>query len=334
MSNKYIVPIGVLIAAVLIIAGGYMVLNPYPHGSSGTGNNINDNESYIEETQNFIPDIKIQQGELKRNADLQLKIGNKYRYEYNFAVPLNLTMAVGGSSETDKENVSNLNIKMSRSIDIVVDRKEMYNKSDVFVLKSTGVMKYENLDELIASETKGKEMTQEEMQPKMQSINMLKEGINTSGETWLNNDGKTVKTITNVFGMEITMEGEKAERSSMMGGFDANMIIQPWMFALNENFEWTKNTTMNMSGFKSTSSERYKVVTVEEIDTKIGKKKCYKVEEESISSTSTEYKRVNSNNKISGKTILWIDYNTRILVKAESWMENLKIGSIELVDEK
>ncbi len=91
---------------------------------------------------------------------------------------------------------------------------------------------------------------------------------------------------------------------------------------------------MNMSGFESTSSERYKVVTVEEIDTKIGKKKCYKVEEESISSTSTEYKRVNSNNKISGKTILWIDYNTRILVKAESWMENLKIGSIELVDEK
>ncbi len=333
MSNKYIVPIGVLIAAVLIIVGGYVVLNPYQPGSSGTGDNINDNESYIEETQNFIPDIKIQQGELKRNADLQLKIGNKYRYEYNFAVPLNLTMAVGGSNETDKD-VPKVNIKMSGSMDVVVDRKERYNKSDVFVLKSTGVMKYENLDELMAAWTKGKERTQEEMQQEMQSMNMLKEGINTSGETWLNNDGKTVKIITKVFGMEVTMEGEKAESSSMMSGFSTNMMIQPWMFALNENFEWTKNTTINTSGFESTSSERYKVVSVEEIDTKIGKKKCYKVEEESISSMIVNTGKSPLNNKISEKMTLWIDYNNRILVKAESRMENLKIGSIELVDEK
>ncbi len=334
MSNKYIVPIGVLIAAVLIIAGSYVVLNPYQQGSSGTRDNINDNESYIEEIQNFIPDIKIQQGELKRNADLQLKIGNKYRYEYNFAVPLNLMMAMGGSNETDKEDVPNVNIKMSGSMDVVVDRKERYNKSDVFVLKSTGVIKYENLDELMAAGTKGKEMTQEEMQQEMQSMNMLKEGINTSGEIWLNNDGKTVKMITKMFGMEITTEGEKAESGSMMGGFVANMMIQPWMFALNENFEWTKNTTTNMRDFESTSSERYKVVSVEEIDTKIGKKKCYKVKKESISSMSVNTGKSLLNNKISEKTTLWIDYNNRILVKAESRMENLKIGSIELVDEK
>jgi len=333
MSNKYIVPIGVLIAAVLISVGGFLILNPH----TTTTPSEPDNESYIEETQNFVPDVKIQQGELKRNADLQLRTGNKYRYEYNFAVPLNLTMSGGGidGNQTDKKNIPNVNMKMSGSMDIVVDRKERYNKSDTFVLKYVSTMKFENIEELMnVMGANDKSSEKEEMQ-KIQMINMYKEGINTSGETWLNNDGKTVKMITKMLGMEITTEGEKTESSSMMGGSGANMMIQPWMLALNENFEWTKNTTRDMRGFKSTSSERYKVVGVEEIDTKNGKKKCYKVEQESASSMDMSGKSGGTTNtKISARSILWIDYNNRILVKAESWMENLKLGTIELVDEK
>ncbi|PKP56513.1 MAG: hypothetical protein CVT89_06080 [Candidatus Altiarchaeales archaeon HGW-Altiarchaeales-2] len=233
---------------------------------------------------------------------------------------------------------------MSGSVDIVVDRKERYNKSDVYVLKYTSTMKFENMEELMMADKNGKAMTQQEMQ----QMNMFKEGINTSGETWINNDGKTVKTITKMFGMEMTIEGEKAEGGGTMGGVSPSMMIQPWMLALNENFEWTKNTTMDMSGFKSTSSEtmdmsgfkstsseRYKVVGVEEIDTKNGKKKCYKVEQESASSMDMSGKSGGTTNtKISARSILWIDYNNRILVKTEEWMENLKIGSVELVDEK
>jgi len=137
--------------------------------------------------------------------------------------------------------------------------------------------------------------------------------------------------------MEITTEGEKAESGNMMGGINPSMMIQTWMLALNENFEWTKNTTINSTGFKSTSSARYKVIDIEEIDTKVGKKKCYKVEEESTSSSMMDMpeKSANSRNmKISEKSILWIDYNERILIKGESWIENLKIGEVELVDEK
>lgn len=332
-TNKYIVPIGILIAVIFIIAGGFLVLNPHHPDSPGTWDDADDNESYFEPTQNFIPDVKVQEGELKRNADLRLKTGNRYNYEYKFTIPLNL-MTGGGrtdNNQTDKKDVPDVNMKMSGSMDVVVDRKERYNKSDVFVLTWTSLMKYENLEELMMAEKKGNEMTQQEMQ----QMTMLKEGINTSGETWISNDGKPVKMVTKRFGMEITTEGEKAEGSSMMGGFGANMMIQPWMLALNENFEWTKNTTVNMSGVKSTSSERYKVVNVEETDTKAGRRKCYKVEKESLSSIDmSEKSKVAANTKISGKSVLWIDYNKRILVKAENWMENLKIGTIELANEK
>jgi len=61
------------------------------------------------------------------------------------------------------------------------------------------------------------------------------------------------------------------------------------------------------------------------------------VEEESTSSRMMDMpeKSANSRNmKISEKSILWIDYNERILIKGESWIENLKIGEVELVDEK
>ncbi len=340
MSNKYIVPMGILVAAILISVGGFLIFNPH----TTTTPSEPDNECYIEETQNFIPDVKIQQGELKRNADLQLKIGNRYRYEYNIAYPLNLTSALVGGSNGTSGKTQNTVMKMSGSVDIVVDRKERYNKSDVYVLKYTSTMKFENMEELMMADKNGKAMTQQEMQ----QMNMFKEGINTSGETWINNDGKTVKTITKMFGMEMTIEGEKAEGGGTMGGVSPSMMIQPWMLALNENFEWTKNTTMDMSGFKSTSSEtmdmsgfkstsseRYKVVGVEEIDTKNGKKKCYKVEQESASSMDMSGKSGGTTNtKISARSILWIDYNNRILVKTEEWMENLKIGSVELVDEK
>ncbi|OQX21000.1 MAG: hypothetical protein BWK75_04110 [Candidatus Altiarchaeales archaeon A3] len=333
MSNKYIVPIGVLIAAVLIIVGGFMVLNPHQPGSSGIGDNINDNESYVEPTQNFIPDVKVQAGELKRNADLQLKIGNRYKYEYKFTFPLNLTMGFA-AEDANKSNIPNTNMKMSGSADIVVNRKERYNKSDVYVLKYTSIIKIENFEELMAADKKGKEVTQQEIQ----QMNMFKEGINTSGETWINNDGKTVKTITKMFGMEMTMEGEKAESGSMMGGVSPSMMIQPWMLALNENFEWRKETTTNMSGMSSKSTEKYKVTGVGEIDTKVGKKKCYIVEQESASSMDMSDMSGKSggttNTKISAKSISWVGYNDRILVKTESWMENLKLGNIELVDEK
>jgi len=326
MSNRYVVPIGVLIAAILIIVGGYLIIS-HQEGSPSVKNN----ESYIEPTTSFVPNIKVQEGELKRNADLQLKIGNKYRYEYKIAFPLNLTMANKGESK-EKSETSNKVMKMSGSIDIVVDRKERYNKSDVFVLKYTSTMKIENPEELMSEEEKQEKITDKEIQ----IMNMFKEGINMSGETWINKDGKTVKAITKMFGMEITTEGEKAESGNMMS-INPGMMIQPWMLALNENFEWTKNTSINTDGFKSVSSGRYKVTDIEEIDTKVGKKKCYKVEEESTSSSMMDMpeKSANSRNmKISEKSILWIDYNERILIKAESWMENLKIGEVELVDEK
>lgn len=292
MSNKYIVPIGILIVAILVIGGGFLILNPYqPSPPSNTNG-----DNFIEPTSVFIPDIKIHAGELKKTTDLQLMVGDEYKYEYKFASPLNLT---GGDT------------KMSGSTDITVDRKERYNKKDVFVLKYVSKVKYENLGE---------------------------EEINMSGAVTIDKDGRIIASISRSSDVqEISLgdnenDGGRPFSSYVVAmDFKPDIIVQPWMLALSENFEWNKN--MTMAG-KIASSERYRVIGVEEIDTKDGKKKCYKVEEESIIRADMLGTEVATNNKISERATLWIDYNKRILVKAESWIENLKIGSIELVDEK
>jgi len=82
MSNKYIVPIGVLIAAVLISVGGFLILNQHQPVSPG---NTPDNESYVEPLESkahpFMPEFKVTEDALKQNADVPLKVGKKYQYK-------------------------------------------------------------------------------------------------------------------------------------------------------------------------------------------------------------------------------------------------------------
>ncbi|MFN3527598.1 MAG: hypothetical protein ACK4YO_00665 [Candidatus Altarchaeaceae archaeon] len=344
MSNKYVVPIGILVAVILIIAGGYMMLNPLNTGSKTTIN-LNGNESnYIQPTergfQQFTPNITATAEKLTKNADLKFKVGDMYKYNYNTVTPANGTdMSIRNVARslniTLPRNTSiNIETKTTSIMEINVDRIERCNNSNCFVLRYLTIQKIENLDEIVASlaTASGKKIGENEMK----AIIQLEDGTKTSGEIWVNKDGEIVKTLQEMNGRVITIEGA---RSSFFGfggiNFGPNAIIQPWMLALNENFEWKKESTIEMRNFTVNSTETYKVIDIEEITTKAGKKNCYKVENTvATSRTFAAGQRNRGNSVYFTKTILWIDKEKRILIKAEVWIENLKIADIELVEEK
>jgi len=81
MSNKYIVPIGILIATILIIVGGYIILNPQnPSQTSESQGNI---PQVIEQSsaEAHPPKITVSAAELQKNAKPSFKVGNKYKYK-------------------------------------------------------------------------------------------------------------------------------------------------------------------------------------------------------------------------------------------------------------
>ncbi|PKP59521.1 MAG: hypothetical protein CVT88_05385 [Candidatus Altiarchaeales archaeon HGW-Altiarchaeales-1] len=84
MSNKIIVAIGILIAAVFIIVGGYLILNPSSQGE-GNGGVSNGDESYIEQTagtaHSSMPEYKVTEENLNQNANVPLTVGKKYEYK-------------------------------------------------------------------------------------------------------------------------------------------------------------------------------------------------------------------------------------------------------------
>ncbi len=85
MSNKYIVPIGALIVAILIITGGFLLLNPHQPGSSGNAPEDHDNHlgEFIENSSAGAHALKITVSaeELQKNTKPSFKVGKKYKYK-------------------------------------------------------------------------------------------------------------------------------------------------------------------------------------------------------------------------------------------------------------
>ncbi|PKP57022.1 MAG: hypothetical protein CVT89_05210, partial [Candidatus Altiarchaeales archaeon HGW-Altiarchaeales-2] len=95
--------------------------------------------------------------------------------------------------------------------------------------------------------------------------------------------------------------------------FDKVYMYSPWMLALTDDLKWNITTVIETME----KNYNYRVLGRE----KINARECFKIER--IHKTG---------NIIDEKVILWVDVDKRILVKAERYYENLKLGEVNLID--
>ncbi len=139
----------------------------------------------------------------------------------------------------------------------------------------------------------------------------------TTLKVWVDKDaGKIIKSqMSRIYkGNEISSESIIPNKTSEIYG---NIMYYPWMLSLDDDFEMKVNE--NSQGIEKTSSASvFKMIGKE----KINDRDCFKV----------ELRVLDENKRVLLRENIWIDIKKRILVKSESYYENLKVGDINLID--
>lgn len=327
-SNQLLLPLLVLMAAGLLIAGGYILLSDEKpsddkksigvlkkeYGTS-ENNNLNQNisrenisyeNSYIEEKNDVISpetvremknDLKtIQNANLTRNTKPSFNIGDKFLYEF-MVIP------------TPKPENDERAVYFDRYNKVigyeVVDRIRV-DKTQYFKIQK-------NSHEYII----GIRTTEKGPEPKI--IHGVNETIYLNVDTGEIFIGVETNNIYDI---------QKAPDNNYIDSF-----TRPWMYALQEDIKWRQNVVeFTPHQVKSLQEERGKEYNqevqefyVEGIE-KIGGRECFKVKEEK------KFCSKGGMCKIENKRIYYIDVEKRILVKLENWWQNLNVGEIRLIE--
>jgi len=339
MSNRYVVPIGVLVAAILIIAGGYLILNSNQQSSPSSENR---NESYIEpsesEGHSFMPEINVTEEELKQNADVPFKVGKKYVYktrmqniyeevecnddksqeEYYKRMAKRYEENDTKSNITEPELPAGCERKNGTTTTIViteynVEKIEKAEGKDCYVVS---VKSKEDIEEIKKNLREHmKDASEKEIEEIAKQEQSTMEQQNTTfyfdKET-----GKMVKVVTKMGNMEMTFTKDMANvMVNLMGMAASYPVFSQWMLALDENFRWTQTMKMDEGGKKYEAEIKYKVIGSE----KINNRECFKVEITFEDKSSVP----SGTNNI--QTIIWVDKEKRILVKGETKMKGMRI---------
>lgn len=139
---------------------------------------------------------------------------------------------------------------------------------------------------------------------------------------WVDKDtGKIIKTnmqqsMIQQNGKVIEMPSSEAIMANEISDIYGNIMYYPWMLALDDNFEMKVNE--NKEGVKTSFVSVFKVVEKE----KINDRDCFKV----------ELRVLDNNRQVVLRENIWVDIKKRVLVKAETYSENLKVGEVNLID--
>jgi len=356
MLNKNIVPIGILIAAVFIIVGMFLILNP-SHSGGGNIEIPNGNESYIEQTESTVssmPEYKVTEENLNLNANVPLKPGKKYEYKTttqmtfqtlmcNGQITRNLNQMSPNQEPNGNQNQGNLTEQLPEGCVYVNRTSTQIMDTEFYVGEKTE--KVENKDCYVVSISTKREISNEErnmtsrLSPQQQQrLQNLSQQQNTfyyyDKET-----GKIMKVITKTGNTELTFTGDlanamlnmgrtftrnlmnatqiNATRNRNMGGMSLDIpVFSQWMLALNENFMWSQIVDEQTGGYKVEMT--YKVIGAE----KINNMDCFKVEI-----------TLSENNKINAKWIVWVSKEKRILVKMQRITGDIISAETNLISE-
>ncbi|PKP57215.1 MAG: hypothetical protein CVT88_09195 [Candidatus Altiarchaeales archaeon HGW-Altiarchaeales-1] len=139
---------------------------------------------------------------------------------------------------------------------------------------------------------------------------------------WVDKDtGKIIKTsiqesMIQQKGKVIEMPSSEATIPNETSDIYGNIMYYPWMLALDDNFEMKVNE--NSQGIKTSFVSVFKVIGKE----KINDRDCFKV----------ELRVLDENKHVLLRENIWVDIKKRVLVKAETYSENLKVGEVNLID--
>ncbi len=317
MSNKYIVPTGVLIVTILIIVGGFLIFSPLYQGEDDK-RNISNNDSYFEPVVSnaHLPALVVTEAELKPNAKVPFAVGKKYEYKTIAQASFEVAdckepQEINGHLEIVESTAIYTNMDGSEKLPEGCVMKNMTStqKANVeFYVK--GIERVENEDCYVVSakieqETPAGQDTSEK--GNMKSYDISSGMMEQQNMTYYYNKetGKMMKIVIKNRNTETTYTKDLANAMlTTQGGNMPFLVFSQWMLSLDENFNWIQTKEDKEWGHKA--KIEYKVVCVE----KINNKDCFKVE---IMTKDKSYLNITTETKMT----IWVDKEKRILVKAD-----------------
>ena len=337
MNNRLIVPAGVLMAAVLIIAGGYVILtedkqsDKKPAEPSGvkedkpaeisennsinqndSGNNNSDENPYVEKTTEDISPEKIREmvnevatnNNLTQNTKPQFGVGDRYVYKVT-EKPRNLV-------DDDETQTKILKEAFTYNLEINVVGKIRVNKNDYFKIQMN-MGRYVMGTMYCKAEIRGTYPCK-----KGEQVELIVPPHNMTRYI-------TIDTGEMFEGVE-TGNPKKIDEGAVPYQFYA-----PWMLAIGDDLKW-RHLTLELSSydreyFGGEYEDRVIDFSVKGRE-KIGGRECFVV--------NNEYKvcSKSGNCKITHKYIFYIDVEKRVLLKFEAWEEgNLNMGDTVLTEQ-
>ncbi|CEG12744.1 exported hypothetical protein [groundwater metagenome] len=351
MSNKYIVPIWVLIAAILISAGGFLILNPH---QSVSPSNTPDNGSYVEPSESdahsFMPEFKVTEDALKQNADVPLKVGKKYQYKITMQSTYeqldckdeksqeehNRRMEVyyRGIDENSNNNLTepelppgcerkNKTTTTNSITEYNVEKMEKAEGKDCYVVSIKLKQDTEEIKKSIRKYMK--DASEEEIEKRAEQEKAIAEQQTTT-YYFDKKNGKIMKIVMKMGNTEMTYTEDLANvMSSMMVTSMGLPMLSQWMLGLDENFRWIQN--IEEKGAEKHKAEiEYKFVEIE----KANNRECFKVE---ITFKDKPPVKSDMDSSIDMKMIVWVDKEKRILVKSQTKSEGLMTFETNLISE-
>lgn len=306
MNHKLIILIGILIAAVLIIAGAYIIITP-SHESIGNKQN-NDAGENIESSQSgaHLPKLTVDAENLEKNAKPSFEVGKKYKYQTTIQEVVEQSYCTGGACITKNETITK-----NMPSEFAVEKIERVEGKDCYVVSRVRIMK-------ISDEEKAAKRMNEEMVKSM-------EASFNSQRTYYYYDKETGKCIMQEYfdGRSIT----KTFTKNWAGNLDSAILFSDWMLALNNNFIWEQKSEISDESHGTTTQEvsEYIVKGRE----KVNGRECFKVEINKKTGETGKEKY-----KSEEVDTVWIDVNERIMVKTTVKYEGIKTSEIELTDEQ
>jgi hypothetical protein len=300
MDYKYKFIIGIIISVILLLTGGYLLLNevkkdsggiPQPVENSGsveipqlTENIELSSKSYSGNYTNvtgIIAMSNISFDEIPHNTKPQFKVGDKFEY-------LSSSVGVNEKGSVDFD-------KLTQKITYSVLKTEKVSGIECYVIESIDIL------------------TLKESDPKSR-------GSTTRTLSYIDAEtGKTIMFAIDIVrindGIETNTKHQADIPSDISEAYSMIFGYYPWMLSLNDEFK------MEIRTFRGGKIEK-EILKVIEKD-KIKNRECYKL----------EYRRIDENNEVMIREIQWIDSKKRILVKKETYLRNLKVNDAELVSE-
>jgi hypothetical protein len=315
-------------AAVLIIAGGYVILTEdkqsdkkpaepsevkedkpaeIPENNSinqnDSGNNNPEENPYVEKTTEVISkemfsetekDSSLSSKNLTQNTKPAFNVGDKLVYKYT---------VIAGIKPDEKQLHLFDRYEYNTEYSIV----DMIRVNKIYYFK----IRKETQDYCVGFHTADKEPV------------IVTEGNKTlyinadTGETFIGVETNNLYDI------------QKAPENK-----DQSYWLKSWMFALEDNIKWRESTEeftpYQMESLQKEVGSKYeqevKDFSVEGRE-KINGRECFKVKEE------IKWCFKNGGCKIAETKIYYIDVEKRIMVKFENWWENLNLGGVELTDQ-